>query len=524
MNKLPILFIIRVVENIFSLAAGFIGAFLLFAILPLEGNFKLLVVQSGSMEPAVPLGSLVLVVPKNEYLPGDIVTFTPSDKDKDKYVTHRLAEYATETFGLVYKTKGDANKTADQALVPIEQILGKVFLTIPHIGTLAHRLQTPLGFILVVIVPATIVVYEELKKVYQGLGEGVKKYLQKKQVQKLTLTQDDRSFLQNIENLRRESEVRLDPRIVLFLLFFGLSFTFARMTNSFFSDTESATATFVAGIASSSPAPGSSPSPAPAHIVINEVFYDVDSAHGLDSPGDRGVTVGGHVTQIRIEDNGAGSQNSAFVDIETLCAVVQTNQTDMDIVLDLSGDSGNDTAFGNLLGNTNIESGDVANSVVIDIQGGSNTLSRFCGGALGRNHEWIELYNPTSQTVNLKNWTITDNSGIAVKITGNRNLGPGDFALISKSNSTWAFWSEPGGTLKIPLGRQIGDGLDDDGDHLFLQDDNGNYVDAMSYGDDTSQFGLLGVNEGHALERNPDGLDTDTAGDWIDKSPPAPGT
>lgn len=530
MTKLPLRRIVWILEIAFSMAAAFAGAFLLFALLPLEGNYKLMVVQSGSMEPTIPLGSLVLVVPRSEYTVGDVVTFAPSEKETDKYVTHRLVGFADDTIGLLYETKGDANDTADPGSLAKEKIVGKISLVIPFVGFIFHKMKTPLGFIAIVIVPATIVIYEELKKIYQVTKSGIQHYFSHKRKTKVVLAGgspntvvtnlngEDRVFLQEIGKLRQAEEVTLDSRLGVALLFFGLSFAFVGMTHGFFSDTESASASIEAGVSSASP------TPLPAHIVINEVFYDVDPEHGLDSPGDRGVTVGGHVTQVRIENNGDGSTNSAFVDIETLCSVVQNNQTEADIDLDVSGNSGDNTAFGNLLGDPDIESGDVANSIVVDIQGGSNTLSGFCGGALGRNHEWIELYNPTTETVNLKDWTITDNSGIAVEIPGNRNLGPGEFALISKSNSTWAFWSEPAGTLKIPLGKQIGDGLDDAGDHLILKDDEGMVVDAMSYGDDTSEFSLSGVAEGHSLERQPDGVDTDTAGDWDDQDPPAPGT
>lgn len=253
-------------------------------------------------------------------------------------------------------------------------------------------------------------------------------------------------------------------------------------------------------------------------IVINEVFYDVDPDHGVDSPGDRGVRVAGHATQVNIEDNGGRSENSAFVDIENLCSAFQGTTTDAQVALNLLGNTGNNQ------GNKNTNAKKVLNDVTVEVEGGTSTLGSFCGGQLGRNHEWIELYNQGDETVNLRNWTIIDNSGISVRITGNRNLGAGKFALVSKDNATWAFWNEPGGTLKIPLGRQIGDGLDDDGDHLLLKNPGETLIDAMSYGDDASQFVLPDVSEGHSLEREPDGIDTNTADDWVDRNPPSPGT
>lgn len=519
--KLPIISLLKFGKFIFTLTFGLVGVFLLFALIPIEGNYKLLVVQSGSMQPEIPLGSVVMVLPQSEYSVGDVVTFSPSAKDKESLVTHRIAGYPSDIFGLVYQTKGDANKAVDPGTIPKEQIIGKVVFTVPHVGIYLTKLKTPLGFILAVVVPATIVIYEEIKKIYQSFRDSLLHFLKQKRRPHLSLGKDELTLLQSINQLRRENQLSFDSRIPLFLLFFGLSFAFVGMTKSFFSDVEIGTATLAA--TEGSPPPTASPSPsATPHIVINEVYYDVDKKHGVDSPGDRGVKVGKHKTKVR-HKSGPASQNDGFVDIEILCSVVQNNQTDVDVDINISSNTGSNTAFGNVLGNSSINSGDVASAVVIDIQGGSNTLFGFCGSSKSRNDEWIELYNPTSQTVNLKDWTITDNSGVAVNIPGNRNLDPGEFALISKSNSTWAFWDEPPDTLKIPLGRQIGDGLDDEGDRLILKNAQGQIVDAMSYGDDTSEFTLPDVSEGHSLERQPDGLDTDTAVDWIDRFPPAPG-
>ena len=522
MINLPIEKIVKSFELIFSITCGFVGALLLFAVIPLPGNYKLLVVQSGSMEPTIAVGSIVLTRPQEEYIPGDIVTFAPSPKEPNRFVTHRIAGFATDTFGLVYETKGDANKTVDPTTLAKENIFGKVLFIFPWVGTILHYIKTPLGFILAVIVPATIIIYEELKKIYEVLWQITHGFFSRKK-RKPVFIKQDQQLLQSIERLRTTESTSFANKILIAVLGFGMSFAFIGFTQSFFSDSEIGSAS-IAAAAFSSPIPSISPSPLPAHIVINEVFADVDSSHGWDSPGDRGVTVGGHVTQVRVSGVGAGSTNTAFVDIETLCQVVQNNNTQVDIDLDLSGDSGDNSASGNTGGDTNIESGDVSSSVVVDVSGGNNTLGDFCGQDRGRNHEWIEIYNPTEEIVNLKNWTITDNSGISVTIHGNKFLGPGKFALISKSNSTWNYWDEPTGVLKIALGRQIGDGLDDGGDHLVLKDPDGQIEDALSYGDDVSEFVLTQADLGHSLERVPDGIDTNTQVDWNEQFLPSPGT
>lgn len=508
------------IEISFSFLACFIGAFLLFALLPIEGNYKLLVVESGSMEPSIHVGSLVLVKPVSEYSLGDIVTYTPSTKQKDKYVTHRLAGFANDTFGLVYQTKGDANKTPDPGTVAQENIIGKVLVSIPFVGWFFNLIKTPKGFILAVIVPATIVIYEELKKSYQIISDGLKSVSTK--LKRKLKKHKGEVFWQSVPHLgESKTNEHFNPNVLILFLSVGISLAFVGMTYSFFSDIEIGKASFAATLPDASSSPLPSTLPLPNHIVINEVYYHVDGDHGEDASsqtnhGDGSITVG-------INNNGAGSTNSVTVTTEKLCQAVQQNQAEVEISIDQSGNTGDNQANGNTSSSQTISTGDILNLLNINISGGNNALANFCNGGSGNNHEWIELYNPGTETVNLKNWTITDNSGISVKIPGNRNLKAGEFALISKSNSTWRFWDEPSGTLKIPLGKIIGDGLDNDGDHLILKNSIGEVIDTMSYGDDATFFELVPASQGHSWERDPDGVDTDTAAEWVDRETPQPG-
>jgi len=523
----------RFIQFTFSLLTIAVALFLTGALIPAQNLYKLLIVQSGSMEPTIPVGALVITLPTQSYFPGDIVTFRPtgSAEKSEQFITHRIESLSGERFGLTYVTKGDANKTADPGDVDQEQIVGKVLVTVPYIGYLLNTIKTPQGFILFVIVPATIVVYEETKKLWQSITEGTKRLFKKLRKAKPELDEKDEELLQSNEMqlpTPSNSHRFTISFVSVFLLCCGLGFVFMRSTNSFFSDVEIASGTLAAAVfpdttpdpsatplPSTTPIPSVSPSPQLPHIVINEVYYGVDGAHGLDSPGDRGILIDGKATQIRISNNGAGSNNHVFDDFENLCKEHQENKTDVTITVSEIGKSGNNSGPGT--------TGDIHDEVDVNAHGGSNSLSSFCNSH-GRNHEWIELYNPTPFTVNLKNWTLTDNSGITVTIPGNRFLPPHRFALISKNNSTWAFWDEPLTTLKIPLGRQIGDGLDNAGDRIILKNKDGVEVDAMSYGDDTNIFNLPGVALGHALERIIDGFDINTAGDWGDQFPPMPGT
>lgn len=100
-------------------------------------------VLTGSMEPAVPVGSAVYAkaVEPSTLETGDIVVFY--DGRSELPVTHRVVENQTEDAQLI--TKGDANDSADIAPIPYQNIIGKVVLHIPVLGRLLALLGTLMG-------------------------------------------------------------------------------------------------------------------------------------------------------------------------------------------------------------------------------------------------------------------------------------------------------------------------------------------------------------------------------------------
>ena len=88
-------------------------------------------VVTGSMNPAIPPNSLILVrpMPNSDAVPGRVVVF--NDHAIDRVVTHRLV-----TTGDLSKitTKGDANIYQDPGAINFANIIGGVVAVIP-IGT-----------------------------------------------------------------------------------------------------------------------------------------------------------------------------------------------------------------------------------------------------------------------------------------------------------------------------------------------------------------------------------------------------
>jgi hypothetical protein len=144
------------------------------------------------------------------------------------------------------------------------------------------------------------------------------------------------------------------------------------------------------------------------------------------------------------------------------------------------------------------------------------------------NNEWLELYNPTDHDINIKNWTLTDNSGNISTIHPNKIIKSESFIVISKDASTWKYWNIHPKSDKIELGNQLGDGLDNNGDRIILKDNSGKEVDRMSWGTDISGFTPQAPNPkiiviGSSTERIVPGIDTDAATDWTNLFPPTPG-
>lgn len=103
-------------------------------------GYSSLVVMSGSMEPAISAGDLLIIRREATYQEGEVVSFS----DNGSYITHRLVGQTDGGF----ITQGDSNNVPDPDLIHAEQILGRVVLVIPGLGRALLFLRTPAGILL----------------------------------------------------------------------------------------------------------------------------------------------------------------------------------------------------------------------------------------------------------------------------------------------------------------------------------------------------------------------------------------
>ncbi len=153
--------IIKILKVLVYVLLGLIGGLILLSILNIPGGIKLLIVQSGSMEPNIKLGSIVIIKPEEKYSINDIVTIKESS-DNTVTFTHRIIEEKMTDNVLSFITKGDANDTPDPGLKSPENIVGKVIFAIPYLGYPINYSKTREGLLIMVVIPATIIIYSEI--------------------------------------------------------------------------------------------------------------------------------------------------------------------------------------------------------------------------------------------------------------------------------------------------------------------------------------------------------------------------
>lgn len=147
-------------------------------VLPVLFGCKSMAVVSGSMEPQIPVGSIVVVkeVDARELEVGDVISYRISG---DTMVTHRITaiDFDNETI----TTKGDANETEDANPVSFSDVVGRKLFHVPLLGYLSIYIKTPLGIVGVCAVLIVLILLNFLPSV---LEPDEKKQKEEKQSEK----------------------------------------------------------------------------------------------------------------------------------------------------------------------------------------------------------------------------------------------------------------------------------------------------------------------------------------------------
>ncbi len=125
------------------------------------GGYQPFLVQSGSMEPAIMTGDVIVIQNRGTYFINEVISFRTNT---DRIVTHRIVavEKGKEN---KYSTKGDANRSGDEDIITDKQVIGKVVLVIPKLGYFVAFSKSRSGLIFLLIIPAAILILDELIKI-----------------------------------------------------------------------------------------------------------------------------------------------------------------------------------------------------------------------------------------------------------------------------------------------------------------------------------------------------------------------
>ncbi|MEX2292938.1 MAG: signal peptidase I [Acidimicrobiales bacterium] len=123
------------------------------AVGPRTGTYRTVSVLTGSMQPTMPPGSLLVVVPVEpaSLAVGDVITFEAPTVDHP-VVTHRIVQVLESGEHPVIRTQGDANDAPDAWVARISEAPAwRVAMVVPQAGRAISFLRGPL--------PRTLAIY-----------------------------------------------------------------------------------------------------------------------------------------------------------------------------------------------------------------------------------------------------------------------------------------------------------------------------------------------------------------------------
>lgn len=154
-----LLLIVVVIPFVIYAVPGVVGA---------EGSY---VVLSGSMEPTISTGDVVIVddVDPGDIEERDVITYLRSGADTP--TTHRVVDINEDGGEFSFVTQGDANDEPDASPVAASEVRGQVVYTIPYIGYVVEFVNTPTGFVALVVVPFALLLLSEVHSIVVGGSE-----------------------------------------------------------------------------------------------------------------------------------------------------------------------------------------------------------------------------------------------------------------------------------------------------------------------------------------------------------------
>lgn len=136
--------------------------------LPRLFGYGTLVVHSGSMAETAPVGSLVLTRPLDtrDVRAGDVILVRREGATAAAPVLHRVVTLTHRAGETVVTTKGDSNPAPDPQPYVLRGRTMTPVLAVPYAGRALAVVRTPLGWTLLIGLPATVLLWMQLQAIW----------------------------------------------------------------------------------------------------------------------------------------------------------------------------------------------------------------------------------------------------------------------------------------------------------------------------------------------------------------------
>jgi signal peptidase I len=155
------------------------------------GGFSLFRIVTGSMEPELPVGSLIVCqdVPVSQIQERDIVCFRSKNPQiLGQIVTHRVINTVVREDGSVLlETKGDANLSADAEYVTQDNLIGKVNYYSKDrdfMASFVNILTDKIGFLILILFPTLLIAGFILRSCMNNMRRDIDRALEKEKRKK----------------------------------------------------------------------------------------------------------------------------------------------------------------------------------------------------------------------------------------------------------------------------------------------------------------------------------------------------
>ena len=162
--------VLRLATTLLTTAVLVIGLGLvaLLVVVPRVTGTVPLTVYTGSMEPTIGTGAVVLIEPVDPATlqVGDVITYQVAP-DVDEYITHRIVALQPDTTPPSFVTKGDNNPGEDIDPVPVGAVRGKVWIDVPFVGTAQQFVTGRTGIATIAVLGGLVLLGSVLVRIFR---------------------------------------------------------------------------------------------------------------------------------------------------------------------------------------------------------------------------------------------------------------------------------------------------------------------------------------------------------------------